>query len=69
MSMATDETAYNGILERIAAQEARVDRQERLIVHMAAKGLPTGKAEDLLDLMRIALNTLRASLSHFEGSN
>jgi hypothetical protein len=67
--MANHETAHDALLRRIAEQENRVTRQERLIAHLTEKGLPTGQAQELLALMRVAAAVLRASLAHYPEAN
>jgi hypothetical protein len=67
--MADYETSHDVLMRRISEQEARVQKQELLVAYMAAKGLFTKTAEELLGLMRDSLGTLRASLNHHHNSN
>jgi hypothetical protein len=63
--MANPQTAYDLLMRRITDQENRVKRQERLVAAMGEKGRSATQAEDLLSLMRAALDALRAGLAHY----
>lgn len=67
--MANPDTGRDVALARVAEQEARIKRQERMIEAMRQKGLPTDLAEELLTLMRNTLGTLRTNLNHRPDSN
>ena len=63
--MGKQQTVYDAALLRIAEQEERIARQERLVARLRSTGRSAKQAEDLLDLMRTTLGTLHASLPHF----
>jgi hypothetical protein len=65
--MENDEAPYDAALRRIADQEDRIRRQECLVEAMKENGLSTRQAEELLDLMRATLGTLRSSFSHYSN--
>ena len=54
----------DALVRTIAEQEVRLQKQERLVETMAAKGLSTKTAKELLELMRASLDALRTSLNH-----
>jgi hypothetical protein len=60
------ETGRGMLLLRIAEQENRIKRQERLVANMGMKGLAEKEAEELLAVMRTTLGTLHTSLGYYE---
>ena len=57
------ETAHDKAVQRIAEQEGRIARQERLIVHLDRDGHSSEAARELLTVMEDSLSVLRSSLT------
>jgi hypothetical protein len=65
--MTTTESPREAALQRIAEQQARIEKQRTLIAALRANGSATRSAEQVLRQMEGALSALRDSLHLYPG--
>ena len=63
--MAKDESPREAALRRVAEQQARVARQQKMVAVLRASGLGAYAASDLLQSMEDTLMAMRTSLSRY----